>query len=145
LIPPTWRSRAPNGTGSFEPISITVPAAATPGTHWISAEGRHSGRFAQKPFTVNTNWGQFHYSPKHKGVNPFENVLSPSNVSAIDEDWSFTTGNVVFSSPAVANRLVYVGSDDGNMYAFDLAGGLAAPNRPSSSSLHPNYKLRQQK
>jgi hypothetical protein len=31
-----------------------------------------------------------------------------------------TTGNQVFASPTVANRVVYVGSGDGNMYAFGL-------------------------
>jgi outer membrane protein assembly factor BamB len=32
--------------------------------------------------------------------------------------WSFTTGGFVLSSPAVANGIVYVGSDDGNVYAI---------------------------
>jgi eukaryotic-like serine/threonine-protein kinase len=31
--------------------------------------------------------------------------------------WSDRTGNQVFSSPAVVNGVVYVGSGDGNMYA----------------------------
>ena len=34
--------------------------------------------------------------------------------------WSYHTGNQVFSSPTVANGVVYVGSGDGNMYAFGL-------------------------
>ena len=58
--------------------------------------------------------------------------------------WSFATGGGVVSSPAVANGVVHVGSGYHNLYAFDLAGGLAAPARPSRSSLHPNYNLRQQ-
>ena len=29
-------------------------------------------------------------------------------------------GACVYSSPAVANGVVYVGSDDGNVYAFGL-------------------------
>jgi hypothetical protein len=84
------------GTGNFGPITITVPAAAVPGTHWISAQGRHSGLFAQAPFTVATNWAQFRYSVKHKGANLFENVLSASNVAGIDLDWSFPTGGHPF-------------------------------------------------
>jgi hypothetical protein len=35
-----------------------------------------------------------------------------------------------------------VGSDDGNLYAFDLAGGQQAPARPRRGSLHPDYALR---
>jgi len=32
--------------------------------------------------------------------------------------WSYRTGSSVNSSPAVANGVVYVGSDDGKVYAF---------------------------
>jgi outer membrane protein assembly factor BamB len=52
---------------------------------------------------------------------------------------------MVFSSPAVVNGVVYAGSDDGNLYAFDLTGGLATPNRPRRSSLHPDYSLRERR
>ena len=55
--------------------------------------------------------------------------------------WSYTTGNSVYSSPAVANGVVYVGSYDGNVYAFDLSGGTAAPARPAPASLHPDHRL----
>jgi outer membrane protein assembly factor BamB len=34
--------------------------------------------------------------------------------------WSYTTGNWVISSPAVVDGVVYVGSNDGNVYAFGL-------------------------
>ncbi len=32
--------------------------------------------------------------------------------------WSYTTGGGVFASPAIANGVVYIGSEDGNVYAF---------------------------
>jgi outer membrane protein assembly factor BamB len=34
--------------------------------------------------------------------------------------WSYATGKPVQSSPAVANGVVYVGSEDGKIYAFGL-------------------------
>jgi serine/threonine-protein kinase len=34
--------------------------------------------------------------------------------------WSYATGNLVESSPVVVNGMVYVGSDDHNVYAFGL-------------------------
>jgi outer membrane protein assembly factor BamB len=40
--------------------------------------------------------------------------------------------------------VVYTGSDDGNLYAFDLADGTAAVKRPAPARLHPNYALRPQ-
>ncbi|MEV6179887.1 PQQ-binding-like beta-propeller repeat protein, partial [Streptomyces sp. NPDC052015] len=36
---------------------------------------------------------------------------------------SFTTGNSVSSSPAVADEVVYVGSRDGKLYAVDAESG----------------------
>ncbi len=36
--------------------------------------------------------------------------------------WQGTTNGLVISSPAVANGVVYVGSSDGNLYAFAAAG-----------------------
>jgi outer membrane protein assembly factor BamB len=37
--------------------------------------------------------------------------------------WAYTTGNAVFSSPAVAGGTVYIGSWDLNVYALDAATG----------------------
>jgi outer membrane protein assembly factor BamB len=39
--------------------------------------------------------------------------------------WTGATGAAIFSSPAVANGVVYVGSQDDKLYAFDAAGGPA--------------------
>jgi outer membrane protein assembly factor BamB len=111
-----------DGTGSFGPITVTVPASTTPGTHSISAEGRQSMLFAQAAFTVATNWPQFRDQPGHHGHNGTENVLSPATVSGMDLDWSFATGPTS-SSPAVANGMVYVGSNDNNVYALDATTG----------------------
>jgi eukaryotic-like serine/threonine-protein kinase len=38
--------------------------------------------------------------------------------------WQALTGEFVFSSPAVANGLVYVGSEDQYVYAFDARTGV---------------------
>src|ERR1700674_2308342 len=37
--------------------------------------------------------------------------------------WGFATGSGVASSPAVANGIVYVGSNDGNLYALRASSG----------------------
>ena len=39
------------------------------------------------------------------------------------EKWRFATGDQVESSPAVANGIVYVGSEDKNLYAIDAVTG----------------------
>ena len=38
--------------------------------------------------------------------------------------WSYTTGSGVYSSPAVANGVVYVGSVDHNVYGLDASTGV---------------------
>jgi eukaryotic-like serine/threonine-protein kinase len=37
--------------------------------------------------------------------------------------WIADTGDKIFSSPTVADSTVYIGSDDGNLYAFDTETG----------------------
>jgi outer membrane protein assembly factor BamB len=109
-------------SGTFSGATLTVPASAVPGTHWVTAVGRHAGLSAQAPFTVRTDWPQFHYSASRQGLNPFENVLSTDTVPGIGLDWTYTTGDDVSSSPAVANGLVYVGVDNG-LYAVNASTG----------------------
>ena len=87
------------------------------------------------------DWAQFHFDLCHTGHNPYEFLLDPITVANLGLEWSYTTGDLVYyaldantgallwsyttggpveSSPAVANGTVYVGSDDGNLYAFGL-------------------------
>ena len=63
---------------------------------------------------------QFRYNAQHTGdYSP----VAGSNTSKGQLTWSFTTGSAVFSSPAVVNGVVYVGSDDGNIYALNATTG----------------------
>jgi len=48
--------------------------------------------------------------------------------------WTATTGGVVSSSPAVVGGVVYVGSDDHKLYAFDAAGSAGCGGVPRSCS-----------
>src|SRR5437016_4621134 len=43
--------------------------------------------------------------------------------SSLKPGWKFKTGGPVVSSAAVANGIVYIGSDDKNVYALSLADG----------------------
>ena len=112
-------------TGSFASIALKVPATAVPGKHWVSGVDRSTGSSAQTPFWVNTNWAQFHKRAIHDGHNFTENVLSPDNVGSLGLLWRYITGTgrQVHSSPAVANGMVYIGSDDNNVYALNASTG----------------------
>jgi outer membrane protein assembly factor BamB len=112
-----------NGSGRFSKISIEAPRSALPGKHWVSAVERPGKTGAQAPFLVNTNWSQFHFTPDHKGLNPYENVLNTHTVGNLSLLWTYTTGGPVQSPPVVVNGVVYVGSNDGNVYALKASTG----------------------
>ncbi len=65
-------------------------------------------------------WPMFHRDPAHSGRSPYYTGDNPGKLR-----WRFGTGNSVRSSPTIANdRTVYVGSDDGNLYALNPNGTL---------------------
>jgi len=41
----------------------------------------------------------------------------------VQEKWSFTAGSSFYSSPAVVDDTVYIGNDDGNIYALNADDG----------------------
>lgn len=49
--------------------------------------------------------------------------------------WSYRTGGYITSSPAVVNGIVYVGSEDGSLYALDAASGRKQWSYRTESSL----------
>lgn len=103
---------------------ITIPSSALPGTHTIQAIGGTSGLTTSASFLVQTNWALFGFNVQSNHYNPYENVLDSSNVSNLTLDWKYTTGDTVVSSPAVVNGMAYIGSNDGNIYAFNAATGV---------------------
>ncbi len=79
-------------------------------------------------------------------------VVADFNVYALNAStgallWSYTAGYGTNSSPAVANGVVYVGWDDGNVYAFGLPRGNeaqqgATSKRPDLTMLRPEFNLK---
>ncbi|HYA77790.1 MAG TPA: PQQ-binding-like beta-propeller repeat protein, partial [Verrucomicrobiae bacterium] len=68
------------------------------------------------PF-ANADWTMFHADPSHSGAGTGNPTLSPTLL------WKYNTGNWVYSSPAVVGGVVYVGSEDGSVYALNAANG----------------------
>ena len=63
---------------------------------------------------------QFRYNAAHTGDYSSVAGIVPSNGKL---KWNFTTGSYAASSPAVANGVVYAGSDDFNVYALYANNG----------------------
>src|SRR5437773_35836 len=63
-------------------------------------------------------WPMLHQNAQHTGLSPFPGPALPFL------RWMFQTGGPVYSPPAVGRGRIYVGSDDGNLYALNLQGVL---------------------
>jgi len=75
---------------------------------------------------------QFRYNAQHSGdYSP----VAGSNTSIGNLTWSYTTGSAVFSSPAVSNLVVYVGSNDRNVYAIDNEAVATSQGTPGFDAL----------
>ncbi len=72
------------------------------------------------PAAVQYDTMQFRYNAEHTGDYSSVAGSTPPNGQL---KWSYTTGSYVYSSPAVANGVVYVGSDDNNLYALNTTTG----------------------
>jgi len=62
-------------------------------------------------------WPMFRHNPRHTGYT--ESPAPNTNQT----QWNYTTSGNVYSSPAVADGMVFVGSNDGNVYALDQHTG----------------------
>jgi len=51
--------------------------------------------------------------------SPPNNVIYPENVPRLRKAWTYATSDAIESSPVVATGVVYVGSNDHNLYAFN--------------------------
>src|ERR1700733_1610330 len=60
----------------------------------------------------------FRGDPQHRGVYDSSAIMKFNRVK-----WKFQTKGMVFSSPAVVGGVIYVGSNDRNLYAVDLSSG----------------------
>jgi len=64
------------------------------------------------------NWPSFRGNPQLTGVSPA--VISPP----LKLLWSFKTDDAIKSSPVISNNTIFVGSDDGFLYAITSTGKL---------------------
>jgi len=76
---------------------------------------------------VEANGIMFGFDSQHTHLNPYERILGSSNVSRLALDWTGSTGGTccrgeLVSSPVVAYGIVYVGSFEGKLYAFNASG-----------------------
>lgn len=84
-----------------------------------AATAKLTARFPAKTI----DWPQFRFDNNHTGLNPYETVLNRGNVPKLRLLWQAQLGSLVdFSSPAVVNGVVYLGSSDGRIWAYPATG-----------------------
>ncbi|MEM2974815.1 MAG: PQQ-binding-like beta-propeller repeat protein, partial [Candidatus Bathyarchaeia archaeon] len=67
--------------------------------------------------SIGSPWPMFRHDLTHSGCSP--SIASNNNATV----WTYTTGDAIVSSPAVADGIVFVGSHDYNIYALDEKTG----------------------
>lgn len=78
---------------------------------------------------------QYGINAQRTRFNTDEHSINTGNVSRLVEKWMITTGGKVESSPVVVSGIVYVGSNDSHLYAFNAGTGtLVWKASPSSGN-----------
>jgi outer membrane protein assembly factor BamB len=90
-------------------------------SHFSQRKTSHSQPHVNTP--ANSNAAMFGFDLQRTRYNPSERILNVANVSRLVPYWTASTGSYINSSPAVANGMVYIGSNDKILYAFDAKTG----------------------
>ncbi len=85
---------------------------------------------------INSSGTMFGFDLQHTRFNPMEQTLSAANVSRLVRYWAASTSAAIASSPVVANGLVYIGSNDYNLYAFDATTSIQRWKAHTGNEIH---------
>ncbi len=103
---------APTGgasSGSIVPASPEIAAVATPGSAALPEPGETA---------IQGEVAMYRGGPLHNGQLPGPPPMSNPRLA-----WRFDTGGEVYSSPAIADGIVYVASKSGFLHAIDASSG----------------------
>jgi outer membrane protein assembly factor BamB len=78
------------------------------------------------------DWVMFRFGPAHTGSSSDTTISKDAVQSSMVLNWTGTLGSESFSSPAIAQGVVYIGAQDGKFYAFDAAGAANCSGTPKS-------------
>ena len=81
------------------------------------------------------DWTMFRYAPDGTGATSEEGPLVPTpDIDILTHRWSGKTTGYASGAAAMVGNLVYVGSNDGTLYAFDVASGTDCAMAPETCS-----------
>lgn len=117
-------------TGALGDTTVTIPLSSPYGTYALGALGKTSDQGATAGIYVNSPWTQLGSDPTRSGFLPNDDVLDrvevPDKIYRFKPAAVYDTGSAVESSPAVANKMAYVGNDAGDLVAVHSTTGALA-------------------
>lgn len=127
LIPPLEEEIV--SVGDFIAGDVEDVFASTEAALQVSVVGSGAGNVEElivhdlqfepaEPFTE-TDWPMFCYDHLNRGTTS----ATTGPRESVEPRWTFDTDDAVRTSPAVVDGTVYVGSDDGSLYAIDTESG----------------------
>src|SRR6266487_4416200 len=95
------------------------------------------GSNTNPPSTASSTGAMFGLNPQRTHFNTDEHILSTGSVSHLTQAWAAPVeGAIGISSPAVTNGMVYIGSFDHKVYAFDAATGRRVWATPTQDTIY---------
>jgi len=87
------------------------------------------------------NWPMFKNQASRLGFNSLESTINKSNATSLRLAWVGVMGKLAdFSSPAIVDGVAYIGSTDGNLYAFNASGcGQSQCDPLWKGTMDPNF------
>ncbi len=97
------------------PGDVTTAVDAYSGSEYV-VKGQVWAFGSNTSQVTDGDWPMFRHDAVHSSIG----TGGPSNLTLV---WKFTTNGAVYSSPSISNGVVYVGSQDKNVYAIDAWSG----------------------
>lgn len=93
---------------------------------------------AEQSQATTAAWRQFHFTASGTRSNPYESILNTRTAAGLRLKWKYITGpySGVVSSPAVVGTVVYIGSEDKNVYALDANTGAKLWNYTTGANIN---------
>jgi len=120
-------SGATGATWTFTPLSVGFYTVYVKVNDTLGAQATSNTAIANVTAAVDW-WPMFHHDPTHTG---YTNLTGPITNQIL---WTYTTGSAVFSSPAVADGRIYVGSD--RVYALNASTGALVWNYATGGQVY---------
>lgn len=119
--------------GNFQ-VGVTVPWDMQAGKLSIYVIDPQYRRITTILYVLGA-WPEFGHDSAHVGLQTWETALTTTTVPKLAFKWNFPTGGPVTGGPAVARGALYVGSQDGSLYARNAATGKALWSYPTGGAI----------